>query len=106
MPRITFLTPSGGVVSVDAEIGETLLAIALANDVEGILGECGGCLACGTCHAFVAEPFLRLLEPPNADEEAVLDFAALRRPNSRLCCQIRMTQALDGIVLEVPGQQP
>ncbi|RTL72017.1 MAG: 2Fe-2S iron-sulfur cluster binding domain-containing protein [Hyphomicrobiales bacterium] len=104
MPIVTFVMPSGRVVRIEAEVGESLLAVALANDVEGILGECGGCLACGTCHVFVAEAFTRVLPPPAADEEALLDFAANRRTGSRLCCQIRVSQALDGIVLDVPGQ--
>ena len=102
MPIVTFVMPSGRVVRIEAEIGESLLAVALAHDVEGILGECGGCLACGTCHVFVAEPFARVLPPPTADEEAMLDIAANRHPSSRLCCQIRISQALDGVVLEVP----
>lgn len=104
MPIVTFVMPSGRVVRIEAEVGESLLAVALANDVEGILGECGGCIACGTCHVFVAEAFTRVLPSPGADEAALLDFAASRRANSRLCCQIRVSEALDGIVLEVPGQ--
>lgn len=105
MPIVTFVIPSGRVVRIEAQVGENLMAVALAHNVDGLLGDCGGCVACGTCHAFVAEPFTRVLPPPGADEDALLDLAANRRPNSRLCCQIRLSEALDGIVLEVPGQE-
>ena len=106
MPHVTFVTPDGAAVLLDVDIGQSLMHAALAAGVDGILGECGGALACGTCHVYVAEQFQPLLAPPSAEEQALLHYASARRDTSRLCCQIVMTEALRNLRLEVPAQQP
>ena len=79
---------------------------AVANNVAGIEADCGGLMTCGTCHVYVREPFAARLPPPDADELAMLEFtAAERRPNSRLSCQIQLTEALDGLAVDLPDTQ-
>lgn len=106
MPAVTFVSSAGRETTVDAELGQSLLAAALAHDIEGILGECGGSLACGTCHVYVEPRFFELLAPIAPDEQAMLDFSSEPRPNSRLCCQLVMTPALQNLILRVPELQP
>jgi ferredoxin, 2Fe-2S len=106
MPTVTFVTPAGYAMFLEVEVGENLLHTALANNVEGILGECGGCLACGTCHVYVDTSFSHLLTPISADEQAMLELADESGSNSRLCCQIGMTAELEGLVLQVAARQP
>jgi ferredoxin, 2Fe-2S len=82
------------------------MQVAIANHIEGIVAECGGNCACGTCHVYVAEADLRLLPPPSEVEHAMLDAtAAERKDTSRLSCQIRLTSELDSIVVELPPFQ-
>ena len=79
---------------------------AVMNGLDGILAECGGSLACGTCHVYVEPSQLARLPPPSAVEDEMLDMTASeRRPNSRLSCQIVMSDALDGLVLHLPERQ-
>ena len=79
---------------------------AVAANVKGIEGECGGMMTCGTCHVYVREPFVNQLPPLSADEDAMLGFTASpRRENSRLSCQIALTDALDGLTADLPASQ-
>ena len=79
---------------------------AVAANVTGIEGECGGMMTCGTCHVYVREPHAAVLPAPNADEDAMLGFTAEpRRANSRLSCQIPLTDALDGLTVDLPQSQ-
>jgi len=79
---------------------------AIDHNLQGIEAECGGCLSCATCHVYVDERFLPLLEPASADElELLTGVAAERRPQSRLSCQIPMTAALDGLTVHMPERQ-
>ncbi len=74
--------------------------------VEGIAADCGGSLTCATCHVMVREPWASQLPPPSADELAMLEFtAAPRLPHSRLACQIQLTEALDGLTVDLPATQ-
>ena len=106
MPQMTFILPSGEERRVDAPEGLSVMEIALKHDIAGIEGVCGGVLACGTCHVYVhPDWWLRCLPDGerSADEEDMLDLAAGVGPKSRLSCQIRMTDALDGLVVALPG---
>lgn len=79
---------------------------AVAANVQGIAADCGGMLTCGTCHVYVREPHASLLPAAAPDELAMLEFvAAPRRPNSRLSCQIELTEALGGLTLDLPDTQ-
>jgi 2Fe-2S ferredoxin len=82
------------------------MSAALKNGIEGILAECGGVCMCSTCHVFVDEKFLGLIPPAQDTEEAVLEIAAIeRRSNSRLSCQIKVTEELDGLIVHLPEKQ-
>ncbi len=106
MPTITYVEAGGNATTLDLPEGWSLVQGALANNIPGILAECGGSCSCATCHCYVDEARLAELPPPAENEAAMLDFvAAERRPNSRLACQIRATAALDGLVVHLPDTQ-
>lgn len=79
---------------------------AVQNGIPGIEGECGGEMSCGTCHVYISEAWLPLLRPQSEDERDLLDVDDRANANSRLGCQIRMTEELDGLTVEVPGPLP
>jgi 2Fe-2S ferredoxin len=106
MPNITYIEPSGQSVTLSLPIGWNLMQGATANGVDGILGECGGSCACATCHCYVDASRLSELPPPSEGELAMLsNVTSERRPNSRLACQIKVSDALDGLVLTLPPTQ-
>ena len=78
---------------------------AIRNGVPGIEAECGGACACATCHVYVDEAFMEVVGGPEAMEEDMLDFAYDVRPTSRLSCQIRVSEELDGLTVTVPERQ-
>ena len=105
MPRITYIAPDGAAFVVDAAKGSTVMENAVRNQVPGIEAECGGACACATCHVYVDPQWKAIVGEPQAMEEDMLDFAFDVRPNSRLSCQIKVTDALDGLVVRVPERQ-
>ncbi|MBI5264926.1 MAG: 2Fe-2S iron-sulfur cluster binding domain-containing protein [Bradyrhizobium sp.] len=106
MVRIIYVEPSGNPRTVDVTEEWSLMQGATANGVDGIVGECGGSCACGTCHCYVEESRLAELPPPSSTEQDTLDgVAAEIKPNSRLACQIRATAALEGLVVTLPETQ-
>jgi 2Fe-2S ferredoxin len=105
MPRITFIEPSGNRVEVDATAGESVMRAATNNAVTGIAAECGGCLSCATCHGYVDLQWIERLPPPSEEEKVMLECAIDPRPNSRLTCQIVVSDELDGLVVEIPATQ-
>lgn len=105
MAKITFIQHDGAQNEVDADIGSTVMEAAIKNSVPGIEAECGGACACATCHVYVDEAWMEKAGKVEAMEEDMLDFAYEIRPNSRLCCQIRIDESLDGLIVKVPEQQ-
>ena len=106
MPKITFMTALGEAHSVDASIGHNLMQVATAQGIQGVVGECGGAAMCATCHVYVDDAWLKTLNPPNSNELEMLDCTnSERREGSRLSCQIRITQELDGLVVTLPEAQ-
>ena len=105
MPKITFISPENKEYVVDAKIGKTLMQIAVTNNVEAIDADCGGACACATCHVYVDEAWSDAVGQPEAMEEDMLDFAYDVRPTSRLSCQIKVRDELDGLVVRVPERQ-
>ena len=105
MPKITYIEHDGTVRAVDAEVGATVMETAIRNSVPGIVAECGGACSCATCHVHVDEVWSEKVGPPSPMEEDMLDFAFDVRPTSRLSCQIKVTDALDGLVVHTPQQQ-
>ena len=105
MPKVTYVQPDGKQRVIDVAPGTTLMEAAIDNDVAGIVAECGGACSCATCHVYVDEAWREKVGPPSEMEEDMLDFAFDVRPASRLSCQIKVTEALDGLVLNVPEKQ-
>jgi ferredoxin, 2Fe-2S len=105
MPKITFVDVRGATRTVETETGSTVMEAAIRNGIPGIEAECGGACACATCHVYVDEAWAEKAGKPVAMEEDMLDFAFDVRPTSRLCCQIRVTDALDGLVVHTPEKQ-
>ena len=104
-PKITFIDHDGTVHTVEAEIGSTGMETALRNDVTSIVAECGGSCTCATCLVHVDEKWTAVVGPPSAEEEEMLDSAFEVKPSSRLCCQIKVTKKLDGLVVHTPAYQ-
>ena len=103
--RITFIDDRGGVSTVEGEAGQSAMRCATDHLVSGIVGECGGSMACATCHGYVDEAWMDRLPPPSAQEREMLSGCIDVRPNSRLTCQIRLEDALDGLTITVPVSQ-
>ena len=105
MPKITYIEHDGTSRTVDGEVGATVMEVALKNDVGGIVAECGGSCTCATCLVHVDEAWMEKVGTRSEEEEDQLDFAFDVRPNSRLSCQIKVTDALDGLVVRTPSYQ-
>jgi ferredoxin, 2Fe-2S len=105
MAKITFIDATGQSRSVEAQVGSTVMETALRNSVPGIEAECGGACACATCHVYVAPEWTEATGKASQMEEDMLDFAFEVRPNSRLSCQIKVAEALDGLVVTTPPKQ-
>jgi 2Fe-2S ferredoxin len=105
VPRVTYIGPDGRRDTVRVAVGQTLLDGALDNNVPGIIGQCGGGCTCVTCHCYVDPPWFEQLPEPHPDEAELLPFAECVARDSRLSCQIRMTEALDGITVRLPVRQ-
>jgi 2Fe-2S ferredoxin len=105
MPRVKFISHAGEERTVDAAAGTTVMQAAVDNDIEGIVAECGGSCSCATCHCYVEESWLAKLEPPSDVERDMLECVLAPQSNSRLSCQIKLTEALDGIAISVPENQ-
>jgi ferredoxin, 2Fe-2S len=101
MPIIRITDSTGATRDIDAKMGLTLMEVAVDNNVPGIVAECGGACACATCHAYIDENWVEKLPAVDDMEDAMLDSALERRPNSRLSCQIEVTDDLDGLALTV-----
>jgi ferredoxin, 2Fe-2S len=105
MPKINYIEHDGKKRTVDAPVGTTVMENAIKNGVPGIVAECGGACSCATCHVHVDEAWKEKVGPPSPMEEDMLDFAFDVRPTSRLSCQIKVTDELDGLVVHTPAQQ-
>lgn len=106
MTQITFVQSDGREETVTAENGDSAMLTALKHGLDGIVGECGGGAVCATCHVYVDQNWSEKLSPVSLDEDELLEGVATERlPNSRLSCQIKITQELDGLVLRLPERQ-
>lgn len=103
--QIKFIDIDGIEHVVECKPGETAMRCATRHLVPGIIGECGGALACATCHGYVADPWLAMLPPPSAHEREMLSGCIDVQPNSRLTCQLPLEPALDGLTIHVPRSQ-
>ena len=106
MVKVTYVAADGTRTTVEGEAGDSVMATAIARGVDGIIGECGGSMMCATCHCYVDEEWAEKTGPQNDGESDLLDCAASEvKPTSRLSCQIRMSEDLDGLVVHLPESQ-
>ncbi|MDN3566788.1 2Fe-2S iron-sulfur cluster-binding protein [Paeniroseomonas aquatica] len=105
MPRVTYVEYNGREHGIELEAGLSVMQGAIENNIPGIDADCGGECACATCHVFVPEEWLAKTGTPGEQEASMLGFAATAQPNSRLACQITMSEALDGLVVHMPEAQ-
>lgn len=106
MPKVVYVDDAGEERAVDASVGDSVMSAAVRAGVPGIIGECGGCLSCGTCHVWVREEYRDQVGEVGDMEDDLLDLAVGDRgAGSRLSCQIEVTPQLDGLTVDVPGEQ-
>jgi 2Fe-2S ferredoxin len=105
MAKITYIEFNGKQHVVDAASGHSIMEVANINDIRGIVAECGGACSCATCHVYVDDVWPGKLDKVSDMEDAMLDAVCDRQPNSRLSCQIKVSDALDGLIVRLPEKQ-
>lgn len=105
MAKITYIEHNGKVHEIEVKTGLSVMEGAVKNNIPGIDADCGGACACATCHVYVDPEWLDKTGKPAAMEESMLDFAEAVQENSRLSCQIKVTDELDGLVVRLPESQ-
>lgn len=105
MAKITYVESNGNEHVLDVETGQSLMQGAIANNVRGIIAECGGACSCATCHVYVDEAWVGRLDQKGETEEAMLEAVCDLQPNSRLSCQITVSEELNGLVVKMPAKQ-
>jgi 2Fe-2S ferredoxin len=105
MTKIVFVMPSGEKNAYEAEPGKSVMQVAVAHLVDGIVADCGGYATCATCHVYLDESWVDRVSPPESDELDMLEVAEDPKPNSRLSCQIHAEEAHDGLIVHVPPGQ-
>jgi 2Fe-2S ferredoxin len=106
MPKITYVAVDGTRHAIDVPVGISVMRGAVFHDIEGIVAQCGGNMQCATCHVYVDEACLDQVRPPEPGENYMLEFTVCpRRAGSRLSCQLRVTDAMDGLVVHLPERQ-
>lgn len=105
MPKVTYIDSEGTSRDVDAKNGSSIMEAAVQNMIPGIDADCGGACACATCHVYVAAEWMDKLDAKDDMEDSMLDFAEEVKENSRLSCQLILTNELDGIVVTTPESQ-
>ena len=105
MPKITYIAADGTQATVDATRGLSVMQTAVNNGIAGIVAECGGACSCATCHVHVEPSWYDRLPAPQGIEQEMLEFAVGRDETSRLSCQIKITDDLDGLTVRTPASQ-
>ncbi|MFK7864170.1 MAG: 2Fe-2S iron-sulfur cluster-binding protein [Pseudohongiellaceae bacterium] len=105
MVKVLFIEHDGSEHNVDVKVGDSLMQAAISNGVPGIDADCGGSCSCATCHVYVHDDWLAKTGEVNPTEEAMLSLSTDRKDNSRLSCQIGVTEELDGLVVTTPEFQ-
>ncbi|MDC0328079.1 2Fe-2S iron-sulfur cluster-binding protein [Candidatus Pelagibacter sp.] len=105
MPKITYLEHDGKSHTIEVPNGLSVMEGAVQNDIPGIDADCGGGMACATCHVYVKEKWFDKLLKKEDGEEDMLDMAFEPKQNSRLSCQILVSDELDGLTVSIPSQQ-
>ena len=105
MAKITYNTHNDKTHTIDVQNGLTVMEGAVQNDVPGIDADCGGGMACATCHVYVDDNWVDKLTPKDDGEEDMLDMAFEPKQNSRLSCQLIVSDELDGLTVSMPSKQ-
>ncbi|MEM6650600.1 MAG: 2Fe-2S iron-sulfur cluster-binding protein [Pseudomonadota bacterium] len=105
MVKLTYIEHDGTSHEVDAETGLTVMEVAVKQGIPGIDADCGGACACATCHVHVDPAFTEKTGEPSSMEESMLDFASERDETSRLSCQIKISEELEGLIIRLPQFQ-
>lgn len=105
MPHITYVDASGQERTVEVRVGTSVMEGAVRNNIPGIIAECGGACACATCHVYIDQQWTAATGTASSTERAMLEFANEPRPNSRLSCQITVTEQLNGLRVVTPENQ-
>ena len=105
MPKITYIEHNGKKHTIDVANGLSIMEGAIQNNIPGIDADCGGAMACATCHVYVKDEWFNNLPQKEQGEEDMLDMAFEPKKNSRLSCQILVSKELDGIVVDLPKKQ-
>ena len=105
MPKIIYITSDNQAHKIEVQNGLTVMEGAVQNDIQGIDADCGGGMACATCHVYVKEDWLDKLPKKEEGEEDMLDMAFEPKKNSRLSCQLIVSDDLDGLVVNIPSKQ-
>ncbi len=102
---VTFVQPSGLQQTVAGQVDDTVMQLATWGSVSGILADCGGAMTCATCHIMIDEGWWDRVGPPSDDEASTMEMAVDVGPRSRLACQVKLTEAMNGLVVQVPKSQ-
>ena len=105
MPKITYIEHSGENHTIEVQNGLTVMEGAVQNNIPGIDADCGGSMACATCHVYVKEEWFDKLDKKEDGEEYMLDTAYEPNKNSRLSCQLIVSEKLDGLIVHLPEKQ-
>tara|TARA_B100000941_G_scaffold274358_1_gene235441 strand:+ start:49 stop:369 length:321 start_codon:yes stop_codon:yes gene_type:complete len=105
MPKITYIDSTGERRTIDVQKGLTVMEGAVQNQIPGIDADCGGGMACATCHVYVKEEWLNKLPKAEDAEQDMIDMAFEPKKNSRLSCQLIVSDELDGLVVTTPSKQ-
>ena len=105
MPKITYKDFQGNSKTIEVENGLTVMEGAIQNNIPGIDADCGGSMACATCHVSVEEKWLNKIQKAEEAEEDMIDMAFEPKKNSRLSCQLIVSEELDGLIVTTPSKQ-
>ena len=105
MPKITYVDQKGESKTIDVENGLTVMEGAVQNNIAGIDADCGGSMACATCHVYVEDSWLNKIPKAEDAENDMIDMAYNPKKNSRLSCQIIVSEELDGLIVTTPEKQ-
>jgi 2Fe-2S ferredoxin len=105
MPKIVFIEHNGKEHLVEARVGQSVMQAAIEHSVPGIMADCGGSLACGSCQGYIDPRWLDKFKPRNSDETAMLEAGSHMQDNSRLTCQLTVKDDLDGMIVRLPESQ-
>ena len=105
MPKITYIEHDGKTHTIEVASGLSVMEGAVQNNIPGIDADCGGSMACATCHVYVKEEWFNKLPKKDDGEEDMLDMAFEPKKNSRLSCQLMVSDQLDGLVVNLPEKQ-